>query len=169
MPWKNSGTARQIKRSQPGVDAAEGKCYGIAMRRFNLLLLSISLTLLIAGCVERRFIVRAAPMGTRVVVDGEDWGPTPQSLDFVFYGTHEFILKKPGYETLRVTEEIDAPVWQYFPIDFFAEFLYPGTLVDERIYTYALTPVQTNATREDVEKAFLDRGEAAREKVDTME
>jgi hypothetical protein len=93
-----------------------------------------------SGCVEREILIRSDPADARVLLDGEGMGRTPIGIPFVHYGTREVTLKKPGYKTVTTFEKIRAPWYEVFPIDFFAEVLWPGTLRDEHIFAYTLEP-----------------------------
>lgn len=94
---------------------------------------------LCAGCVERRLFVRSDPPGAKVFLDGEPMGETPIQIPFTFYGTREVHLRAEKHEPRRLAVALDPPWWQLTPIDFFAEVLYPGTIVDERSVDLALT------------------------------
>lgn len=109
-----------------------------AMRRLVLPLLVLA-TFLVAGCVERRIYVRSDPPGADVYIDGEHIGRTraddddrgPLYANFIFYGTREYTIRKPGYATVSGDVYLEAPWYQYPPIDFFAEVLTPWIIVDE--------------------------------------
>jgi hypothetical protein len=92
----------------------------------------LTATLLLAGCVERRFVIESDPPGALVLMNGQPIGATPVDGHFLFYGKYNFTLIKDGYETLQVEERFDAPWYQYFPLDFFSENLYPGRIEDVR-------------------------------------
>ena len=95
--------------------------------------------LLLTGCVERRIYVRSDPPGASVFIDGEYIGETrpddhvdgPLYANFIFYGTREYTLRKPGYATTSGRVELEAPWYEYPPIDFFSEVLTPWIIVDE--------------------------------------
>ena len=57
-------------------------------------------------------LVRTSPPGATVVVEGEDRGQTPLSLQDVPYGTHRVEVRAPGYEpqTREVTVSAEATV-----------------------------------------------------------
>jgi len=104
---------------------------------------------LAAGCVERALVVRSDPPGAMVFVDGREIGTTPARLPFDHYGTREVMVRMErreptGDETplAPVTRmvELDAPWYQWFPLDFVSEFLWPWTVVDERFVEVALVP-----------------------------
>lgn len=97
--------------------------------------------LLVAGCVERRFVIESDPPGALVLMNGQPIGATPVDGHFLFYGKYQFTLIKDGYETLNVEEDFRAPWYQYFPIDFISENIYPGKIDDvRRPNVYRLCP-----------------------------
>lgn len=108
------------------------------MKRLSIPLL-VAFTVLLCGCVERRIYIRSEPVGADVYIDGEYVGRTraddspdgPLYANFVFYGTREYTIRKPGYETVSGEIELVAPWYEYPPIDFFAEVLVPYPIVDE--------------------------------------
>lgn len=108
------------------------------MKRSILPLLILAM-LLLTGCVERRIYVRSDPPGAEVYIDGEFVGVTrpedhqdgPLYANFIFYGTREYTLRKPGYQTTSGRIELEAPWYEYPPIDFFSEVLAPWIIVDD--------------------------------------
>jgi PEGA domain len=127
-----------------------------AWRTLTLVLLAAAL-LLPAGCVRRRLNVRSNPPGAIVYVDNQQIGTTPCSVDFVYYGTREIRLVKPGYETLTVNQPIPAPWYQIPPIDFVAENLVPTKIRDNRSVSYDLAPQLVVPTEQ-----LIDRGQQLR-------
>ncbi len=109
-------------------------------RNLAFLCLSCSLALL-TGCVDRRFVINTDPPGAVVMVNGEERGATPADDHFVYYGRYHFTIFKDGYQTMQVDQEIPAPWYQYFPIDFFAENLWPWRITDVRRFDYHLEPL----------------------------
>jgi hypothetical protein len=111
-----------------------------------------------AGCgVQRRMTIRSNPPGARVYVDNVEIGTTPVSHDFIYYGTREMRLVKPGYETLTVLQPIRAPWYQVPPLDFVSENLIPWEIRDEQHFLYDLAPMQVVPTDQ-----LLDRAENLR-------
>ena len=106
----------------------------------SLALACVGLTF--AGCVHRRLTVTTDPPGALVHLNGQEFGRTPVTRDFTWYGTYDVQLRKEGYETQKTRGEVIAPWWQWVPFDLFAE-MFPIT--DRRALHYTLTPT-TQAT-----------------------
>lgn len=94
-----------------------------------------------AGCVERRFVIESDPPGALVLMNGQPIGATPVDGHFLYYGKYQFTLIKDGYETLQVDECFNTPWYEYFPLDFISENVYPGKIEDvRRPAPYRLSP-----------------------------
>jgi hypothetical protein len=102
---------------------------------------AIAASLAIAGCVERKMMIRSDPPGALITVDGEDSElKTPAEIPFDFGGTRAITLTAPGHKVLDTTAKLEDPWFTYFPLDVFAEFLYPGTIRDTQVFDYKLQP-----------------------------
>ena len=104
----------------------------------------LSITLfsgLLAGCVERRFIITSNPPGA-IVLDEKDqpMGATPVDRQFTYYGKYRFTLVKDGYQTLVVEEPVRAPCYEWFPLEFISENLIPFNIRDIRRLHYTMQP-----------------------------
>lgn len=112
------------------------------MSRSSRIIVALSLLTVVAlsGCLRRRMMVRSNPPGAMVYVDNQQIGATPCSTDFVYYGTREIRLVKPGYETLTVNQPIPAPWYEIPPLDFVSENLVPREIQDYRTLSYNLSP-----------------------------
>ena len=95
------------------------------------------------GCVHRRLTVNSNPPGARVLLDGEEVGETPTSVDFTHYGTREVVLQKDGYDTLKTLQKVPPPWYQIFPIEFFADNLLPFQVTNRHEFNYQLQPSST--------------------------
>ena len=110
--------------------------YNPAVRIPSAPLLALLLSLPIAGCVERKFLIRSEPEGARVRVNGVYRGTTPVEIPFNDYGVvrleaEPMDLDGDGfaeYGGLTSPFELEAPWYQWFPFDFFSDNLWPGTL-----------------------------------------
>lgn len=125
-------------------------------------LLVLSCTPPADAAVRRRLNVNSNPPGALVYVDNQQIGTTPCSVDFVYYGTREIRLIKPGFETLTVNQPIPAPWYEYTPIDFVSENLLATKIRDNRTVNYNLAPQLVVPPNE-----LLDRASQLRQ--DTMQ
>src|SRR5262245_52116299 len=75
-----------------------------------------------------------------VYVDNQPIGTTPCATSFVYYGTREIRLVKPGYETLTINQPIPMPWYQIPPLDFVSENLTPQQIVDHRTVSFDMQP-----------------------------
>lgn len=113
-------------------------------RRFSFaLLLATAALSALPGCVHRRMTVTSNPPGARVLLDGNEVGETPTSVDFTHYGTREVVLQKDGYDTLKAMQKVPAPWYQILPFEFFADNLLPYQLTNRHEFTYQLQPSST--------------------------
>lgn len=101
-------------------------------------------TSLLGGCVERRFVITSNPPGATVYRDGTQLGVTPVDDPFVYYGVNEYVLVLDGFETLKVKQPAPPPWYEFPPLDFLAENLWPFKVRDvRRPEPYQLQPLQT--------------------------
>jgi hypothetical protein len=117
------------------------------MKQFCLVLTVAVWAGTMAGCVERRYVITSDPPGAIVFRNGQPLGATPVDDHFVYYGKYKYTLVKDGYETMQVEQNIPAPWYEYFPIDFFSETILPLQIEDVRRFEYKLEPrriVNTN-------------------------
>jgi hypothetical protein len=96
----------------------------------------------LAGCVERKYVITSDPPGAVVFRNGQYLGATPVDDHFVYYGKYKYTLVKEGYETLQVEQPIPAPWYQWPGVDFFSENVYPFTLQDVHRFHYQMKPMQ---------------------------
>ncbi len=104
------------------------------------LCLTLAVCTLLPGCLRRRLMVRSNPPGAMVYVDNQPIGTTPCATDFVYYGTREIRLVKPGYETLTVNQPIPVPWYEVPPLDFITENVVPRKIQDYRTVSYNMVP-----------------------------
>ena len=118
----------------------------------------------LTGCVERWLLIRSDPPGARVFLDGQALGVTPARVSFDHYGTREVYLRHEGYGSLAEDVHVHAPWYQWFPMDLLAEYLWPGTIVDERELDFALPPLDTEQIERNLEEVVArhsEEGEAS--------
>ena len=114
--------------------------------------------LLSSGCVRRRMTVVSNPPGGLVYIDNQEIGVTPVSTPFTYYGTREVQVVRDGYETVKQLNRVERPWYQYPPVDFFVENLWPWEIRDERIIEMELTPQRIVPTQELLDRAGTLRG-----------
>ncbi len=103
----------------------------------------------LTGCVERRFLVESNPAGAAVFVNGDFKGTTPVSVPFTYYGKYEITLARDGFDTHSFSTQLRRPWFEFFPLDFFAENVYPLHLQDNHRLHFDLQPL-TQQRAEDV-------------------
>jgi hypothetical protein len=96
----------------------------------------------LTGCVKRNLHIKSNPPGATVFVNEEEVGTTPLDYDFIFYAVHKVEVKKEGYETLTVLQNIKPPIHLWLPLDFFCEII-PYTFWDKKEIAYTLKPRKT--------------------------
>lgn len=119
---------------------------------FGLLLLCLALSLLPAGCVERKLTVNTEPQGGLVILNDEEIGVSPVTVSFEWYGDYRVRIQKEGYETLKTHRELTAPWYDHFPFDFFA-MLDPKRTVDSYEWTFTLSPQKPPSREELIQNA----------------
>jgi hypothetical protein len=100
------------------------------------------LTIVSTGCVQRSMTIDTTPTGALVYLNGEEAGRTPFEKDFTWYGTYDVVVRKEGYETLRVKQKVNAPWWQWPPFDLVAELF---TVKDQRNFNYTMNAAADSA------------------------
>src|SRR5262249_3082859 len=95
-------------------------------RALPLLFVALALT----GCVERRMLIVSDPPGATVFVNGENVGLSPASVPFTYNGKYDVTLVRDGYQTKTYEAVVPRRWFEFFPIDFGAEVLYPGHIQD---------------------------------------
>lgn len=90
------------------------------------------------GCVRRTVTINTDPQGATVVLNDQQVGTSPVSVDFTWYGDYDVVLRKEGYESLHTHKRLNAPWYQTPGIDFIAEALIPFTVHDKQEMTFAL-------------------------------
>ncbi len=124
------------------------------MIRSVLVLAAACVTMVaLAGCVERQLTINTEPQGAMVVLNDQQIGESPVTVPFNWYGDYWVRISKDGYETLNTHRELEAPLHDYLPFDFFAQILYPGHIVDTYEWTFELEPQTFPSTEELIEHA----------------
>lgn len=130
-------------------------------------LVVLALLPLLAGCVERKMMIRSDPEGAPAWVDEEPVGTTPVEVPFEHYGRRRIrvgpITDEAGsvqyLEAERMLETV-PPWYELFPLDFFSEVLWPGTLVDKHRIDVQLSAPEERFQLRGVDAAREVRDEA---------
>lgn len=124
------------------------------------LCLSTLIAVCSAGCVRRTVSINSDPQGARVFLNDDEVGTSPVSVDFLWYGDYDVILRKPGYQALKTHYRIDPPWYQLPGIDFISEVLVPVEIHDQREATFTMTPAATPETETLINQAQTFRDQA---------
>ena len=119
------------------------------MGKWNLLVITLTISLLIGGCVERSLTINTEPQGAIVILNDEEIGNSPVTVSFEWYGDYDVRIRKEGFETLKTHRALKRPWYDVFPLDFFAQILNPKRTVDTYEWLFTLKP-QTQPSREDL-------------------
>ena len=95
-----------------------------------------------------------------VALDGQDRGKTPLSIPFDYYGERFLELRLREHRVKRTFIDIPTPWYQYFPLDFFFELLWPGTLKDTRSFHFVMDLSEPGEMGE--KPAILERADKLR-------
>ena len=107
----------------------------------------------LAGCVERKLTIHTSPEGALVVLNDEEIGLAPVTVNFNWYGDYRVRITKDGYETLNTHRELKGPWYDGFPFDFFAQILNPNRIVDSYEWTFDLAPKRHISREELIQNA----------------
>ena len=111
------------------------------------------MVLSLAGCVERKLTINTRPEGAVVVLNDEEIGESPVTVNFNWYGDYRVRISKDGYETLNTHRKLKGPWYDYFPFDFFAQIIVPNRIVDSYEWTFELPSEQQISREELIQKA----------------
>ena len=132
------------------------------MRLLRALCALAMTTGLLAGCVKRTIVVESDPPGARVWVNEQPLKkPTPVEYPFITHGRYKIRVEKSGFQPITARERVQAPIYQWIPIDLIFDVLVPFTLQDRHLFRYKLVPASTSegalpATHEEVQSALKD-------------
>ncbi|MBS3763722.1 MAG: PEGA domain-containing protein [Planctomycetes bacterium] len=97
------------------------------------------------GCVERKINIRSTPSGADVWLDENYIGETPVQYSFEHYGRRRIRVgpvrdekKQIQWKSVERLVSIKAPWYEYFPIDFLSEVVWPGRITDEHEFQFRL-------------------------------
>jgi hypothetical protein len=98
---------------------------------------------LLAGCVERNYVILVPNAPGAIVVENNRYAFTaPVVRSFRYYGKYKFTVKANGYEDKEVIECIRTPWYEWAPLDFISENIIPWTIRDHRTFTYTLDQIK---------------------------
>ena len=137
----------------------------VITRRAGMALMGLAIGSGLGGCVERELVIDSQPQGALVYLNDQEIGRTPLRQEFTWYGTYDVVVRKEGFQTLKARTPVNAPAWQWVPIDFIPEVL-PVNFKDTHRLNYALKPVSEAAVDPD---RIVRRGEAFRERLESGE
>lgn len=121
------------------------------------IVLMLLLCLAVAGCVRRTIRITTEPSNARVFLNDVEIGRTPTTTDFVWYGDYDIVVRKEGFETLTTNWKLEAPWYQWPPMDFMVEVFYPGTVHDFHERHYVLQPQVLPSPEDVVNRAMETR------------
>lgn len=122
-------------------------------RSAGITLLSVMILTLLSGCVERQLTIKTNPDQALVVLNDEELGLSPVTVNFNWYGDYCVRIQKEGYETLNTHRELKGPWYDAFPFDFFAQIVNPKRIVDSYEWTFDLAPRQPISREELIQNA----------------
>ena len=125
------------------------------------------LLLVCVGCgrVDRQMTINTQPTGALVYLNGQEAGRTPCTIEFTWYGRYDVVIRKEGYQTLKTTQSVVAPWWQWIPLDLVADVT-PFRKVDRHRYQYSLQPQPDSGVPADV---LIDRAQSMRPQLESGE
>lgn len=115
--------------------------------------LCVIILTLLSGCVERQLTIKTHPEEALVVLNDEEIGLSPVTVNFNWYGDYCVRIQKEGYETLNTHRELKGPWYDAFPFDFFAQIVNPNRIVDSYEWTFELAPRQQISREELIQNA----------------
>lgn len=123
------------------------------LNRWMFLLAALAFAAAGSGCVQRRMLVRTNPPGAQLIIDDQEVGRTPASVPFTYYGTRKFTLIRDGYETVTTLHDVSPPWYEWPPLDFLSENLWPWEVRDERVIDFQMQPQQNVPTEQLMQRA----------------
>jgi len=119
----------------------------------RLLVIALLLTGLLGGCVEQTLTITSDPPGALVYLNDQEFGRTPVTREFTFYGTYDVHVRSEGHQALVTKSLVIAPWWNWVPLDLIATAL-PMRLKDRQHLHYDLKPLTTQPADD---QALLER------------
>lgn len=127
----------------------------------GLMLVAMGLSVVVlTGCVRRTITITTTPDNSLVFLNDQEIGRSQVTTDFLWYGDYDVVIRKEGYKTLKTHWQVDPPWYALIPLDFFAEVLWPGHLVDAHEKHFDLELLERPTTDELVGRAMEMRRDA---------
>lgn len=114
----------------------------------------------VTGCVRRTLTITTEPPNALIFLNDQEIGRSKVSIDFLWYGDYDVVIRKEGFKTLNTHWEINPPWFQLIPIDFFTEVLWPGHFHDQHSNHFVLEPMSRPSTEELIGRAMETRMQA---------
>jgi hypothetical protein len=137
------------------------------MMNRTILAAALAAGLALTGCygqVQRTLTIDSEPPGARCWLNDKEVGRTPVTVPFTWYGVYDLRLETPGYEPLVTKAKVEAPYYEWVPLDFAFETVVPGIRTDAHEFRFALKkaePTDPDALRQRAEGLRRDAKSAA--------
>ena len=105
------------------------------------------------GCVRRTIRITTDPPNALVFLNDREIGRSEVATDFLWYGDYDVLIRQEGYQTLSTHWKLTRPWYQYVPLDFFTEILWPGWIHDVHERHFVLERHVAPAQEELIERA----------------
>ena len=109
--------------------------------------------------------IQSDPPGALVYLNDHEIGRTPVKTDFEWYGNYEIELRLDGHKTLKTTQWVVAPFWNWIPFDLVAA-VQPMRLKDEH---YLYFKLQTETVAEADPGELLKRGQQMKTQLESSQ
>jgi len=126
---------------------------------FTLYLCAIAIIPL-SGCVRRTISITTEPPNALVYLNDQEIGRSKVTIDFLWYGDYDVVVRKKGFKTLQTHWNIEPPWYQVIPIDFFTEILWPGYFHDKHENHFVLETLSRPSSEELIGRAMETRMQA---------
>jgi hypothetical protein len=127
------------------------------------------LVLLCSGCMERQLTVKTEPADALVVLNDEEIGYSPVTINFEWYGDYNVRISKKGYQTLQTHRNLKRPIRDRFPFDLFVDALWPKRVVDKYEWTFQLVPYEAPERQDLIDSAVSLEKDALAELAQTKD
>jgi hypothetical protein len=129
-------------------------------------LVSILIVTGLCACVERRMTIRTEPAGAAVDLDGRRLPrATPVTVSPTHAGHHLVVVSADGHRSAAAVVRVEEPWYDRFPLDLFAEVLWPGVLRSETTVDLRLEPRSEEGPPESELDLLKERADAVRRSV----